>query len=64
MGVVNEPSGRPTMLLTGGAARCLERLTPAGYRPRVHLTLTDDFPMAHAVVIISVDIPGDSSDAA
>jgi holo-[acyl-carrier protein] synthase len=55
MGVVNEPSGRPTMLLTGGAARHLERMTPAGYRPYVHLTLTDDFPMAHAVVVISVE---------
>jgi holo-[acyl-carrier protein] synthase len=55
MGVVNEPSGRPTMLLTGGAARRLERMTPAGYRPYVHLTLTDDFPMAHAIVVISVE---------
>jgi holo-[acyl-carrier protein] synthase len=55
MGVVNEPSGRPTMLLTGGAARHLERMTPAGCRSYVHLTLTDDFPMAHAVVVISVE---------
>jgi holo-[acyl-carrier protein] synthase len=54
MGVVNEASGRPTMQLTGGAARQLERLTPGGCRPQVHLTLTDDFPMAHAVVVISV----------
>jgi len=54
MGVVNEPSGRPTMQLTGGAARHLERLTPDGYLPRVHLTLTDDFPVAQAVVVISV----------
>jgi holo-[acyl-carrier protein] synthase len=54
MGVVNEPSGRPTMQLTGGAARQLERLTPDGYMPHVHLTLTDDFPVAQAVVVISV----------
>ena len=53
MGVVNLPSGRPTMLLTGGAARQLERMTPTGYEPRVHVTLTDDFPMAQAVVVIS-----------
>ena len=60
MGVVNEPSGRPTMLLTGGAERRLQRLTPAGYSPCVHLTLTDDFPMAHAVVVISVETQGEN----
>lgn len=53
MGVVNLDSGRPTMRLTGGAARQLARLTPSGHEPQVHLTLTDDFPMAHAVVVIS-----------
>jgi holo-[acyl-carrier protein] synthase len=53
MGVVNQPSGRPTMLLTGGAARQLEQMTPDGYEPRVHVTLTDDFPVAEAVVVIS-----------
>lgn len=53
MGVVNERSGRPTMLLTGGALRQLERLTPDGFLPRVHVTLTDDFPLAQAVVVIS-----------
>jgi holo-[acyl-carrier protein] synthase len=53
MGVVNERSGRPTMLLTGGAHRQLELLTPTGFVPRVHVTLTDDFPMAQAVVVIS-----------
>jgi holo-[acyl-carrier protein] synthase len=57
MGVVNLPSGRPTIQLTGGAARQLERLTPAGFTPRVHVTLTDDFPMAHAVVVISGEVP-------
>ena len=52
MGVVNEPSGRPTMVLTGGALKQLERITPAGKKPRIHLTITDDHPWAQAVVII------------
>ena len=53
MGVVNLPSGRPTLVLTGGAAAQLQRLTPPGYAPRIDLTITDDFPLAQAVVIIS-----------
>jgi len=53
MGVVNLASGRPTMNLTGGAARQLERLVPAGYEARIDLTITDDFPQAQAVVVIS-----------
>ena len=53
MGVVNLPSGRPTLVLTGGAAAQLARLTPAGYTARIDLTLTDDYPMAQAIVIIS-----------
>jgi holo-[acyl-carrier protein] synthase len=53
MGVVNLRSGRPTMLLTGGAAEQLKRLTPRGYEPRVDVTLSDDFPLAEAVVVIS-----------
>jgi holo-[acyl-carrier protein] synthase len=53
MGVVNLASGRPTMRLTGGAARQLQRITPQGYAPQVHLTVTDDFPVAEAVVVIS-----------
>ncbi|WP_421694875.1 holo-ACP synthase [Aestuariivirga sp.] len=52
MGVVNEPSGKPTMVLTGGALEQLERLVPKGHRPRIHLTITDDFPYAHAFVMI------------
>jgi holo-[acyl-carrier protein] synthase len=52
MGVVNEPSGKPTMVLTGGARAQLETLVPPGHRPRIHLTITDDFPYAHAVVMI------------
>ena len=53
MGVVNLPSGRPTMILTGGAAAQLARLTPDGFAPRIDLTITDDFPHAQAIVIIS-----------
>jgi holo-[acyl-carrier protein] synthase len=52
MGVVNLPSGKPTMALTGGAAERLKRLMPAGYRPEIHVTITDDFPMAQAFVVI------------
>jgi holo-[acyl-carrier protein] synthase len=53
MGVVNLPSGRPTLLLTGGALAQLKRITPAGHEARIDLTLTDDYPLAEAVVIIS-----------
>ena len=52
MGVVNEPSGRPTMALTGGASRQLMTLMPDGHVPRLHVTITDDFPWAQAFVII------------
>jgi holo-[acyl-carrier protein] synthase len=52
MGVVNMRSGKPTMALTGGAGEWLKRITPPGHRPVIHLTITDDFPMAMAVVII------------
>jgi len=52
MGVVNEPSGRPTLHLTGGAKEQLARITPAGHTARIQLTITDDFPYAQAVVII------------
>lgn len=52
LGVVNEPSGRPTMQLTGGAAKRLARITPAGQTAKVHLTMTDDYPYAQAIVII------------
>ena len=53
MGVVNLPSGRPTLVLTGGAAQILESLTPDGHEARIDLTITDDFPLAQAIVIIS-----------
>jgi len=52
MGVVNLPSGKPTMALTGGAAERLKRLMPAGHRPEIHVTITDDFPLAQAFVVI------------
>ena len=52
MGVVNLPGGKPTMRLTGGAAKRLAELMPAGHEPFVHLTITDDFPLAQAFVII------------
>lgn len=53
LGVVNLPSGRPTMALTGGAARVLEELVPEGLEAQIDLTITDDFPTAQAIVIIS-----------
>lgn len=52
MGVVNLPGGKPTMHLTGGAAKRLEKLLPPGHHPVIHLTITDDFPLAQAFVII------------
>jgi holo-[acyl-carrier protein] synthase len=52
MGVVNLPSGRPTMELTGGAKRRLEAMTPAGYEARIDLTITDEGSTAQAFVII------------
>ncbi|MEO1693768.1 MAG: holo-ACP synthase [Pseudomonadota bacterium] len=53
MGVVNLPSGRPTLTLTGGAKSQLESLVPPGYEARIDLTLTDDDPLAEAIVIIT-----------
>src|SRR5205809_4070066 len=52
IGVVNAPSGAPTLALNGGAAARLAALTPAGHEAVVHLTLTDDHPWAQAFVII------------
>ena len=52
MGVVNEPSGRPTMVLTGGAKARLDSMTPGGMTAKVWLTITDDHPWAQAVVMI------------
>jgi holo-[acyl-carrier protein] synthase len=52
MGVVNLPGGKPTMQLTGGAAVRLAAMMPAGHKPVIHLTITDDMPLAQAFVII------------
>ncbi|WP_257165618.1 holo-ACP synthase [Bradyrhizobium sp. SRS-191] len=53
MGVVNLPGGRPTMQLTGGAAERLKALVPEGHEARIDLSITDDWPLAQAFVIIS-----------
>ena len=52
IGVVNAPSGAPTLALTGGAASRLAAITPAGHEAVIHLTLTDDHPWAQAFVVI------------
>jgi holo-[acyl-carrier protein] synthase len=52
MGVANLPSGKPTMVLTGGALARLTQMTPAGHHAVIHLTITDDHPLAQAFVII------------
>ena len=54
MGVINLLSGQPSLLLTGGAAHRLTRLTPSGHTAQIHLTLTDEYPFAQAQVIIEV----------
>jgi len=57
MGVINLPGGRPSLALTGGAKARLEAITPAGMVARIDLTITDEYPLAQAMVIISAD-PG------
>ncbi len=52
MGVVNLPGGKPTLELTGGAKKRLDKMTPLGHRAFIHLTITDDDPHAQAFVII------------
>jgi holo-[acyl-carrier protein] synthase len=52
MGVANLPSGAPTLKLTNGALKHLEKLMPEGKKPLVHLTMTDEYPYAQAFVII------------
>ena len=53
IGVVNAPSGAPTLHLTGGARARLDAMMPEGHFPQIHLTMTDDFPFAQAFVIIT-----------
>lgn len=64
MGVVNLSSGKPTLILTGGAATRLAEITPVGMKPSIDLSLTDEHPMAQAIVIITAvpDPGGDSSE--
>lgn len=52
MGVVNLPTGQPTLVLTGDAQRRLDAMTPPGHRASLHLTITDDYPLAQAFVVI------------
>jgi holo-[acyl-carrier protein] synthase len=61
LGVVNLPSGQPTMVLTGGAARRLAELAGPGMAPRLDLTMTDEYPYAYAQVIISLLPPDPGS---
>lgn len=63
LGVVNLPSGKPTMALTGGAAERLAALVPEGMAAQIDLTITDDHPLAQAIVIISAvaDLPPNPS---
>jgi holo-[acyl-carrier protein] synthase len=58
MGVVNLPSGRPTMRLTGGALARLRSITPQGFEARIDLTITDEGPLAQAFVIITAVAAG------
>ncbi|HEX4766036.1 MAG TPA: holo-ACP synthase [Lichenihabitans sp.] len=60
MGVVNRPSGQPTLRLTGGAAARLASLVPAGHEAVIHVTLTDEYPLAQAIVVIEAR-PGATS---
>ena len=53
MGVVNLPSGKPTMKLTGGALKKLNSLIPPGHKAQIDLSITDEYPLAQAIVIIS-----------
>ena len=53
MGVINLPSGKPTMKLTGGALKKLNSLIPAGHKVQIDVSITDEYPLAQAIVIIS-----------
>ena len=58
MGVVNLRSGQPTMVLSGGAAERLASMTPAGHKAVLHLTITDDYPLAQAFIVIEAVLAG------
>lgn len=53
LAVVNLPGGKPGMVLTGGALARLAAITPQGYRAKIDVTLTDEYPLAQAIVVIS-----------
>lgn len=53
LGVANLPSGKPTMVMTGGALARLEEITPKGMSAQIDVTITDDYPLAQAIVIIT-----------
>ena len=53
--VVNLPGGRPSVVLSGGALECLNRLIPKGFKPEIDISLTDDSGLAYAIVIISAN---------
>ena len=55
MGVINLPTGQPTLSLSGGALQRLESMIPGNHSPQINLTLTDDYPWAQAIVIISAN---------
>jgi holo-[acyl-carrier protein] synthase len=61
IGVINAPGGRPTLALTHGAAARLRAMTPAHHHVRIDVTLTDEYPLAAAFVIISAE-PGDPAE--
>ena len=63
LGVINLPGGKPSMELTGGALKRLEKVTPAGMKAQIDLTLTDEPPLGQAIVIISV-VPDNSTEKA
>mgnify|MGYP003987150851 FL=1 len=58
LGVENLPSGKPYMVLTGGALAKLNSLTPIGMTAQIDISLTDEYPMAHAMVVISAEPTG------
>jgi holo-[acyl-carrier protein] synthase len=60
MGVVNLPGGKPSLKLTGGALKRLQEITPPGHEAQIDLSITDDFPLAQAIVIISA-VPSQKS---
>src|SRR3954466_13403692 len=60
MGVVNLPSGRPTMKLTGGAAARLAKLIPQGHEARIDVSIRDEYPLGQAFVVISAEPVGSS----